>query len=127
MAWHPPLIEFCRKRLATDSILRPYAKQIAEDGRTLLRSHRPWDGLANEVPATLFIETTNICNANCVFCAYQYQAGFRKGKGVMSDELFHKSLEDYRAMGGETSRKRINFPPLVGEPLVDPKIIKRAR
>ena len=83
MARHVLLIDYLRRHLPSDSFIRPYAKRIVEDGRTLLRTPRKWDHLEIETPKTLFVETTNICNADCIFCAYQYQAGFRPGKGVM--------------------------------------------
>jgi MoaA/NifB/PqqE/SkfB family radical SAM enzyme len=128
MPRHASIVDFFRKRLPSDSFIRPYAKRIVEDSRTLLRTSQDWTKLEKEVPKTLFVETTNICNANCVFCAYQYQAGFRPGKGVMSEEIFEKALGDYKAMGGpESLRKQIDFTPLVGEPLVDPKIVQRTR
>ena len=70
---------------------------------------------------SLSIQVTNICNANCIFCAYQYQDGFCKARGVMSDATYEKVLSDYKIMGGTS----ILFTSLVGEPLVDPKIIDR--
>jgi len=128
MARHAFIVDFFRTRLASDSFIRPYAKRIVEDCRTLLRTPRDWTGFEQQTPKTLFIETTNICNANCVFCAYQYQSRFRPGKGVMKDEIFEKALRDYHNMGeGEVRRKEVDFTPLVGEPLVDPNIIGRAR
>jgi hypothetical protein len=129
MARHVFLIDYLRRHLPSDSFIRPYAKRIVEDGRTLLRTPRNWEHLEIETPKTLFVETTNICNADCVFCAYQYQAGFRPGKGVMKPELFEKALRDYQKMPALKSgkQKQINFTPLVGEPLVDPHIIDRAR
>jgi hypothetical protein len=126
---HALVIDFLRRHLPSDSFVRPYAKRIVEDGRTLLRTPRDWSQFELDTPKTLFVETTNICNADCVFCAYPDQAGFRPGKGVMKDELFEKSLREYKAMPElKTGKpKQINFTPLVGEPLVDPNIIARAR
>ena len=43
------------------------------------------------------IETTNVCNANCTFCAYQYQT---RDMGIMSEQLFKKIVEEYSALGG---------------------------
>ena len=122
--WHAPLVDFFRRRLPSDSFVRPYAKRLVEDTRSLLHTSQDWTHREEMPPATLFIETTNICNADCVFCAYQYQDKFRAGKGTMSDELFEKALTDYTALAGPDER-HINFTPLVGEPLVDPKIISR--
>lgn len=129
VARHAYLVNFLRRRLASDSFIRPYAKRIVEDARTLLRTPLGWETAELETPKTLFVETTNVCNADCVFCAYQYQSGFRPGKGVIKDELFEKALGEYKLMPDLKSgkRKQINFTPLVGEPLVDPKIIDRAR
>ena len=43
----------------------------------------------------------------------------------MSDELFEKALADYVALTAGPEERHVNFTPLVGEPLVDPKIIQR--
>jgi len=123
--WHPPLVDFFRKRLPSDSFIRPYAKRLVEDVRSVLHSRRDWTYREQLPPATLFVETTNICNADCIFCAYQFQSAFRPGKGAMSDELFEKALANYAAMTPGDQERRVNFTPLVGEPLVDPKIIQR--
>jgi radical SAM protein with 4Fe4S-binding SPASM domain len=122
--WHAPLVDVLRRHLPSDSAIRPYAKRIVEDARSLLNTS-DWTYREKLPPATLFIETTNICNADCVFCAYQYQDRFRSGKGTMSDELFEKILADYIALVPDPKDRHINFTPLVGEPLVDPKIIQR--
>jgi MoaA/NifB/PqqE/SkfB family radical SAM enzyme len=68
--------------------------------------------------STCNIETTNICNANCIFCAYQYQ---ERPKGVMSMELFRKILKDYVECGGGS----LGLTPTVGEPLADKHLIER--
>lgn len=123
--WHPPVVDFLRRHLPSDSFIRPYAKRIVEDARSLVNSRRDWTDREQLAPGTLFIETTNICNADCIFCAYQHQGSFRPGKGVMGDELFERTLSDYVALVPEASDRHVNFTPLVGEPLVDPKIIAR--
>lgn len=66
----------------------------------------------------LSIETTNICNANCVFCAYQYQ---ERTKGIMPMELFKKVIDEYANSGGCS----LGLTPTVGDPLVDPKLLER--
>jgi MoaA/NifB/PqqE/SkfB family radical SAM enzyme len=127
-ARHASIVDFLRTRLPSNSPVRPYAKQIVEDCRTLLRTPTDWGRFAEQTPETLYVETTNVCNADCVFCAYQYQADFRAGTGVIRDEIFEKALRDYAAMPmGDSGKKEINLTPLVGEPLVDPKIIERTR
>jgi molybdenum cofactor biosynthesis enzyme MoaA len=124
-SWHPPLVDFLRKRLPSDSFIRPYAKRMVEDVRAVLHTGRDWTFREQLPPATLYIETTNICNADCIFCAYQYQGAFRPGKGAISDELFEKALANYAEISPVPEERRVNFTPLVGEPLVDPKIIHR--
>ena len=66
----------------------------------------------------LSIEPTNICNANCVFCAYQFQ---KRAQGIMSLSLYEKILAQFAEVGGGD----INLTPTVGEPLADRHIIKR--
>jgi radical SAM protein with 4Fe4S-binding SPASM domain len=66
------------------------------------------------------IETTNICNAKCIFCAYQYQT---RATGVMDMGLFRKIIAEFVECGGGN----LGFTPTVGEPLVDKYIIERIR
>lgn len=98
-------------------------RTVLTDLHTIWRTGRSWEARARETPAELVIETTNICNANCIFCGYQYQDLFRQQKGVMTEEVFEKALHDFSAMGGEA----IDFTPLVGDAFVDPNIIARIR
>jgi len=67
----------------------------------------------------LQIETTNICNAQCVFCIHNSLKDF----GTMSDKLFLKILKDAKKI---PSIKSI-VPMLLGEPFCDKKIIKRLK
>ncbi len=67
---------------------------------------------------SLSIETTNHCNAKCVFCAYKY---LKRPKGIMDESLFSKIIEEYADIGGG----ELNLTPMVGDPLMDPKIIDR--
>jgi MoaA/NifB/PqqE/SkfB family radical SAM enzyme len=68
----------------------------------------------------LHIETTNVCNANCIFCAYQHQ---QRPKGVMSWDLFRKVVDEFCDCGGGP----VNLTPTVGDPLVDPLLLERLR
>jgi MoaA/NifB/PqqE/SkfB family radical SAM enzyme len=122
--WHPPVVDYLRRKLPSDSFIRPYAKRLVEDARSMLHTGQDWTFRESAPPETLFLELTNICNADCVFCAYQYQSRFRAGKGVMTDEIFEKALKDYSAFT-QPAQRHVNFTPLVGDPLVDPKIIHR--
>ena len=120
---HSKLVDYFRTRLSYESEIRVYAKRIVQDTTSLFRTFLPWKHLETVPPVTLAVETTNICNADCIFCAYQYQEDFRKGHGVMTDEIFERSLTQFKEMGG----RKIDFTPLVGDPLVDPKIISRVK
>jgi radical SAM protein with 4Fe4S-binding SPASM domain len=68
----------------------------------------------------LNIETINICNANCTFCAYQYQ---NRDTGTMTPELFKKIILQYVDIGGGD----LGLTPTVGEPLADKFIIERIK
>ena len=71
-------------------------------------------------PQYLKIETTNICNANCAFCAYRFM---QRKKGAMSMDLLKKVIDDYVAVGGGA----LTMSPLVGDCLVDTKFLERLR
>lgn len=63
-------------------------------------------------PPILRIEVINRCNANCVFCAYQYQS---RSHSVMDFDVFKRAIDQYTALGGTA----INFSPVVGDSLLD--------
>lgn len=42
-------------------------------------------------PFELHLELTNLCNAKCIFCPYQYQ---KREIEFMSDEVFLKAVSD---------------------------------
>jgi radical SAM protein with 4Fe4S-binding SPASM domain len=71
-------------------------------------------------PRELTIEVTNICNADCVFCGYQFQ---QRRKGVMPFELFREIVDKYVAIGGGM----IELTPVVGDALVDPGLEDKVR
>lgn len=80
-------------------------------GNLKLMEKRPWN---------LHIELTNICNANCIFCAYRFQ---KRNRMIMSDEVYSKALSDYCALGGGELR----LESCVGDPLVDLNFLERLR
>ena len=71
-------------------------------------------------PFELHFELTNLCNANCVFCPYQFQ---ERPIETMSDEVFEKALSDYTADCGGS----VFFTPIVGDALIDKKFLDRVR
>jgi len=73
-----------------------------------------------ELPGALYIETTNLCNARCVFCYYPKVHGTMPVK-YMNMDLFKSVIEDYVQMGG----KEISLTPTIADPLVDKLIHER--
>jgi MoaA/NifB/PqqE/SkfB family radical SAM enzyme len=71
-----------------------------------------------KAPLMLQIETTNVCNAACIFCAYP---GMKRKKGVMSLPLFERIVKEYAEMGGSA----ISLTPIVGDALLDPHLLER--
>ncbi len=71
----------------------------------------------DEFPRLVAVETTNHCNAKCVFCPNNALA---RDKGPMCDELFEKIIEDCR----EFPLPAIE-PFIQGDPFSDPKILSR--
>jgi MoaA/NifB/PqqE/SkfB family radical SAM enzyme len=71
-----------------------------------------------EKPIHLGVEVTNICNANCVFCGYQY---VERPKVVLPVDLFKKAMDEFDALGGGS----VGFNTVVGEPLVAPDIVEK--
>jgi radical SAM protein with 4Fe4S-binding SPASM domain len=68
----------------------------------------------------LAIEITNICNADCSFCAYRYM---KRQKHVLANEQFEEFLRRYAEYGGGD----LNLTPIVGDPLVDKNLIVKIR
>lgn len=71
-------------------------------------------------PFELHLELTNLCNADCVFCPYQFQ---EREVQFMPDEVFQKAVSDYVAIGGGS----VGLTPIVGDALIDPKFLERVR
>lgn len=66
----------------------------------------------------LRIETINLCNNNCIICAYGDQS---RPKQRMSQEFFKKVLADYKEMGGGY----VSLTPLVGDVFMDQQLGER--
>jgi MoaA/NifB/PqqE/SkfB family radical SAM enzyme len=63
-------------------------------------------------PLYLRIETVNLCNNDCIICAYGDQT---RAKTHMTAAIFEKSVADYGDMGGGY----VSLTPLVGDVLLD--------
>ena len=75
---------------------------------------------ANYYPSGLGIEVTNLCNANCIFCAYQYQ---KRPVTFMSYEMFRKAIDQYLSFGKD--KDGVGLTPVVGDPLVDRDLVRK--
>lgn len=75
---------------------------------------------ADYYPAGLGIEVTNLCNANCVFCAYQYRD---RPVTFMPQETFEKIVLQYIETGG--GEGGIGLTPVVGDPLIDRDLARK--
>lgn len=68
----------------------------------------------------LSLETTNLCDAKCVFCA---NSVMQRERGHLDMDIFKKVVDEFAAMGGLD----IDFNTTIGEPLLDPFLLQRAR
>jgi len=68
----------------------------------------------------LQVETTNYCNARCIFCAYDQI----KKHGTMSDKLYTKILRDAARLHPPP---KTFIPMLTGEPFLDPQMVDRIK
>ncbi|MBS2025927.1 MAG: hypothetical protein JST92_26310, partial [Deltaproteobacteria bacterium] len=90
-------------------------RELADDDTRPSRFSAPID-------ETVTFETTNICNADCIFCGYQYQ---KRPHGTQTLEEF-KALA--RLVRENSPKSRIaNLTPIVGDPLVDKAILEKIR
>jgi radical SAM protein with 4Fe4S-binding SPASM domain len=71
-------------------------------------------------PYELHLELTNLCNANCVFCPYQYQT---RSVEFMSEEVFRRAVADFVDSGGGS----VGLTPIVGDALIHPDFVDRVR
>jgi MoaA/NifB/PqqE/SkfB family radical SAM enzyme len=71
-------------------------------------------------PVYIRIETVNACNNDCIICAYGKQS---RTKSSMSMDIFKKSIDDYKKMGGGY----LSLTPLVGDVLMDKRLITRLK
>ncbi|MFA5265937.1 MAG: radical SAM protein, partial [Opitutaceae bacterium] len=69
-------------------------------------------------PVMLICETVNVCNNDCMVCAY---SSMGREKQHMSMALFEKVLNDYAAMGGGA----FSLTPVVGDVLLDRHLLDR--
>ena len=102
-----------RARGAVEAVLRRNAKPLR---RLLLVTGRD---RAPIMPEIVQIESTNICNAKCVFCP---RDEMHRKQGVMSFDLFRKIVDECAALGITHVRVH-NY----GEPFMDRQLVEKVR
>src|SRR5580700_6765543 len=48
-------------------------------------------------PKMLYLELVNICNADCVFCAYRHD---KREKSRLSFESLRRAIDEFKVLGG---------------------------
>ena len=102
-----------RARKAMESALRKQAKPVR---RLLLATGRDRSPV---LPEIVQIESTNICNAKCVFCPRDEMA---RRQGIMTFDLFRKIVDECAELGITHVRVH-NY----GEPFIDRKLVEKVR
>jgi len=102
-----------RVRRAAEDLLRRQAKPIR---RLLLAAGRDRSPI---LPEIVQIESTNICNAKCVFCP---RDEMHRRQGVMSWDLFRKIVDECAELGITHVRVH-NY----GEPFIDRRLVDKVR
>ena len=70
------------------------------------------------IPTSIYIEPTNICNANCIFCAYQF---YKAPKKVMDLDMLEVILIEAKKL----QIKRLDLTPFAGDILTDKNILDK--
>jgi hypothetical protein len=102
-----------RARRAAEHLLRTQAKPVR---RLLLATGRD---RAPRMPDIVQIESTNICNAKCVFCP---RDDMHRRQGIMTVELFRKIVDECVELG-ITHVRMHNY----GEAFIDKKLVEKVR
>src|SRR5215212_9118931 len=102
-----------RVRRVAEEVLRQQAKPVR---RLLLATGRDRSPI---LPEIVQIESTNICNAKCVFCP---RDEMHRRQGIMSFDLFTKIVDECVELGITHVRVH-NY----GEPFVDRKLVEKVR
>jgi sulfatase maturation enzyme AslB (radical SAM superfamily) len=108
-----PLKLKARGRRAAEHLLRAQAKPVR---RLLLATGRD---RAPRMPEIVQIESTNICNAKCVFCP---RDEMQRRQGIMTVELFRKIVDECADLG-ITHIRMHNY----GEAFMDRKLVEKVR
>ncbi|HEX5070588.1 MAG TPA: radical SAM/SPASM domain-containing protein [Vicinamibacterales bacterium] len=102
-----------RARQSAERLLKANARPVR---RLLLRTGRD---RAPRWPDIVQIESTNLCNAKCVFCP---RDDMHRRQGVMDFELYRKVVDECAALGITHVRVH-NY----GEPFLDRELVEKVR
>jgi MoaA/NifB/PqqE/SkfB family radical SAM enzyme len=102
-----------RARHSAERLLRKYAKPVR---RLLLATGRDE---ARRLPEIVQIESTNLCNAKCVFCP---RDDMERRQGIMDMALFQKVADECAALG-ITHMRMHNY----GEAFMDRQLVEKVR
>ena len=102
-----------RMRRTAEHVLRSQAKPVR---RLLLATGRD---RAPRLPEIVQIESTNICNAKCVFCP---RDEMQRRQGIMSTALFRKIVDECADLG-ITHVRMHNY----GEAFIDRQLVEKVR
>src|SRR5689334_15683812 len=108
-----PLKLKARGRRVAEQMLRAQARPVR---RLLLATGRD---RAPRMPEIVQIESTNICNAKCVFCP---RDEMHRRQGIMTVDLFKKIVDECVALG-ITHVRMHNY----GEAFVDRKLVEKVK
>jgi hypothetical protein len=108
-----PLHLKARARRTVENVLRRQAKPIR---RILLATGRD---RAPSMPEIVQIESTNICNAKCVFCP---RDDMHRKQGIMTLDLFRKVVDECVELG-ITHVRMHNY----GEAFIDKRLVEKVR
>jgi radical SAM family protein/iron-sulfur cluster protein len=108
-----PLKIRARARQTVETVLRRNAKPVR---RLLLATGRDRSPI---LPEIVQVESTNICNAKCVFCP---RDEMHRRQGVMSWDLFRKVVDECAELGITHVRVH-NY----GEPFIDRRLVEKVR
>src|SRR5512138_2546427 len=102
-----------RARVAAETVLRKQARTVRKVMLATGRDEAP------RLPDIVQIESTNICNAKCVFCP---RDEMERKQGVMSWELFTRIVDECVTLGIPTIRLH-NY----GEAFIDRRLVEKIR
>lgn len=69
-------------------------------------------------PTRLYLEVVNVCNADCIFCAYRHD---KRPKRKLALDVVQRTAAEFKRLGG----KNVSFSPTLGETFADKNAVKK--